>query len=238
MFTFFLGLPTRRHGRGMGDAATLIGALILIFALQFPIPVTLSPTNTIHVGACLWESSEKVHCQVQSRKVHVLPGVDVHVQLYVARCKKEKAVAVGNIREGAQPGLKQKRCMFRCICCKVLACMCKYALPGARRWERQQDGGRRCAKLEGGEGGGDGGGGGCVEETTFSTLSTHHSSFLKAQGQALHLAPGRGKQRRKNLGSRVALLPEKFLRVRKVFACITEKTLLNCPNASKTIRIF
>ena len=30
-------------------------------------------------------------------------------------------------------------------------------------------------------------------------------------------------QRRKNLGSRVALLPGKFLRVRKVFARITEK---------------
>ena len=172
----------------MGDAATLIGALILIFALQFPIRVTLSPTNTIHVGACLWESSEKVHCQVQSRKVHVLPGVDVHVQLCIARCKKEK------VQGCAQLGLKQKRCIFRCMFCQVLACMCKYALPGARRWERQQDGGRRWAKLEGGEGGGDGGGGGCVEETTFSTLSTHHSSFLKAQGQALHLAPGLGKK--------------------------------------------
>ena len=32
-------------------------------------------------------------------------------------------------------------------------------------------------------------------------------------------------QRRKNLGSRVALLPGKFLRVRKVFARITEKTI-------------
>ena len=31
-------------------------------------------------------------------------------------------------------------------------------------------------------------------------------------------------QRQKNLGSRVALLPGKFLRVRKVFARITEKT--------------
>ena len=31
-------------------------------------------------------------------------------------------------------------------------------------------------------------------------------------------------QRRKNLGGRVALLPGKFLRVRKVFARITEKT--------------
>ena len=94
VFTFFW-LPTRRHGRGMGDAATLIGALILIFALQFPIRVTLSPTNTLHVGACLWESSEKVHCQVQSRKVHVLPGVDVHVQLCIARCKKEKVQGCG-----------------------------------------------------------------------------------------------------------------------------------------------
>ena len=33
-------------------------------------------------------------------------------------------------------------------------------------------------------------------------------------------------QRRKNLGSRVALLPRKFLRVRKVFARITEKTFI------------
>ena len=32
----------------------------------------------------------------------------------------------------------------------------------------------------------------------------------------------RALQRRKNLGSRVALLPGKFLRVRKVFARITE----------------
>ena len=32
------------------------------------------------------------------------------------------------------------------------------------------------------------------------------------------------RQSRKNLGSRVALLPGKFLRVRKVFARITEKT--------------
>ena len=31
-------------------------------------------------------------------------------------------------------------------------------------------------------------------------------------------------QRQKNLGSRVALLPGKFLRVRKVFARINEKT--------------
>ena len=44
-------------------------------------------------------------------------------------------------------------------------------------------------------------------------------------------------QRRKNLGSRVALLPGKFLRVRKVFAHITENNL-NCPNTFKTIRIF
>ena len=40
----------------------------------------------------------------------------------------------------------------------------------------------------------------------------------------------RGPQRPKNLGSRVALLPGKFLRVRKVFARITEKYLVNCPN--------
>ena len=33
-------------------------------------------------------------------------------------------------------------------------------------------------------------------------------------------------QRQKNLGSRVALLPGKFLRVRKVFARITQKTFL------------
>ena len=38
------------------------------------------------------------------------------------------------------------------------------------------------------------------------------------------------RQRQKNLGSRVALLPGKFLRVRKVFARITEKYLVNCPN--------
>ena len=41
-----------------------------------------------------------------------------------------------------------------------------------------------------------------------------------------------------DFGSRVALLPRKFLRVRKVFARITEKNLLNCPNTFKTIRIF
>ena len=34
---------------------------------------------------------------------------------------------------------------------------------------------------------------------------------------------GSTNQRQKNLGSRVALLPGKFLRVRKVFARITEK---------------
>ena len=47
-----------------------------------------------------------------------------------------------------------------------------------------------------------------------------------------------GKQRPKNLGSRVALLPRKFLRVRKVFARRAEKNLLNCPNTFKTIWIF
>ena len=47
-----------------------------------------------------------------------------------------------------------------------------------------------------------------------------------------------GHQRRKNLGSRVALLPGKFLRVRKVFARITEKYLVNCPNTFKTTQIF
>ena len=45
-------------------------------------------------------------------------------------------------------------------------------------------------------------------------------------------------QRHKNLGSRVALLPGKFLRVWKVFARITEKILLNCHNTFKTIQIF
>ena len=45
-------------------------------------------------------------------------------------------------------------------------------------------------------------------------------------------------QRPKNLGSRVALLPGKFLRVRKVFARITEKYLVNCPNTFKTTQIF
>ena len=45
-------------------------------------------------------------------------------------------------------------------------------------------------------------------------------------------------QRRKNLGSRVALLPGKFLRVWKVFGRITEKNLLNCPNTLKAVWIF
>ena len=45
-------------------------------------------------------------------------------------------------------------------------------------------------------------------------------------------------QRRTNLGSRVALLPGKFLCVRKVFARTTEKNVSNCPNTFKTIRIF
>ena len=45
-------------------------------------------------------------------------------------------------------------------------------------------------------------------------------------------------QRQKNLGSRVAMLPGKFLRVRKVFARIIEKDLLNCLNTFKTIQIF
>ena len=49
---------------------------------------------------------------------------------------------------------------------------------------------------------------------------------------------GINEQRRKNLGSRVALLPGKFLRVRKVFARITEKYLVNCPNTFKTTQIF
>ena len=42
-------------------------------------------------------------------------------------------MSVGNIRKGALPGSKQKRCIFRCMCCQVLTCMCNYALPGARR---------------------------------------------------------------------------------------------------------
>ena len=46
------------------------------------------------------------------------------------------------------------------------------------------------------------------------------------------------RQRQKNLGSRVAMLPGKFLRVRKVFARIIEKNLLNCLNTFKTIQIF
>ena len=45
-------------------------------------------------------------------------------------------------------------------------------------------------------------------------------------------------QRPKNLGSRVALLPGKFLRIWKVFARRTEKNLLNCPNTFKMVRIF
>ena len=36
------------------------------------------------------------------------------------------------------------------------------------------------------------------------------------------------RQRRKTLGSRVALLPEKFWRIWKVFARITEKTQDDC----------
>ena len=50
--------------------------------------------------------------------------------------------------------------------------------------------------------------------------------------------PSIRKQRPKNLGSRVALLPGKFLRIRKVFARITEKYLVNCPNTFKTTQIF
>jgi len=54
-----------------------------------------------------------------------------------------------------------------------------------------------------------------------------------------YLKPGKAaNQRQKNLGSRVALLPGKFLRVRKVFARITEKNLLNCHNTFKMIPIF
>jgi len=45
-------------------------------------------------------------------------------------------------------------------------------------------------------------------------------------------------QRPKNLGSRVALLPGKFLRVQKVFARITEKNLVNWPNTFKTTQFF
>ena len=77
--------------------------------------------------------AEKVHFQV-----HVLPGVYVHVQLCISGARRKRCRAVGNIRKGAQLGLKQKRCIFRCMCCQVLACMCKCALPGARRWERQR----------------------------------------------------------------------------------------------------
>ena len=40
----------------------------------------------------------------------------------------------------------------------------------------------------------------------------------------IRIRNGSGEQRKKNLGSRVALLPGKFLRVRKVFARINEKT--------------
>ena len=39
-----------------------------------------------------------------------------------------------------------------------------------------------------------------------------------------YFVQGPHQQRQKNLGSRVALLPGKFLRVRKVFARINEKT--------------
>ena len=57
-------------------------------------------------------------------------------------------------------------------------------------------------------------------------------------------------QRPKNLGSRVALLPGKFLRIRKVFAHITEKPdncldhfpfpgwFQNCPEFSRSFPIF
>ena len=45
-------------------------------------------------------------------------------------------------------------------------------------------------------------------------------------------------QRQKNLGSRVALLPGKFLRVRKVFARITEKKPFKLSQYFQTIRIF
>ena len=46
------------------------------------------------------------------------------------------------------------------------------------------------------------------------------------------------RQRQKNLGSRVALLPGKFLRIRKVFVRRRGKNLLNCPNTFKTIQTF
>ena len=46
----------------------------------------------------------------------------------------------------------------------------------------------------------------------------------KDMAEVILVLPLDGPQRQKNLGSRVALLPGKFLRVRKVFARITEKT--------------
>ena len=45
--------------------------------------------------------------------------------------------------------------------------------------------------------------------------ASRHKSVLNVQGR---------KQRRKNLGSRIALLSKKFLRVQNVFARMTEKT--------------
>ena len=64
--------------------------------------------------------------------------------------------------------------------------------------------------------------------------------FILLTTTSIKLSKGNTKvwQRRKNLGSRVALLPGKFLRVRKVFTRIPEKNLLNYPNTFKTIQIF
>ena len=65
------------------------------------------------------------------------------------------------------------------------------------------------------------------EETPESNLADakqlqddHHQVLQKSS----LVAAASPVQRQKNLGSRVALLPGKFLRVRKVFARINEKT--------------
>ena len=62
-----------------------------------------------------------------------------------------------------------------------------------------------------------------------SKKALRHKSVLAVQGR---------KQGQKNLGSRVALLSRKFLRFQKVFARITERNLLNCPNTFKQSGFF
>ena len=95
-------------------------------------------------------------------------------------------------------------------------------------WFGKCPAGRRCAKLVGAEWGvwGDGGGGGCVEEPTFSTLSTHHSSFLKAQGQALHLAPGLGKKGKGNISSLPTLSQLLFTHILLLYFSVIQLRLL------------